>query len=263
MEIRILAAGDVAADYAAMAVRDRLLDDDRVQRLAERPVKAEDEPGLDRVLEEGAVEAANRRHDDVVEIAFASAVPLHRVVAELERGDVRLAIRAADDLVHRLLDRERARLDELGPVIEREKVFKGFLRLLAHRDQIDELPVILGRQADALVVRDAPHGRRIHGATEVHMELSQFISERVRHRRRLAEAEHNATRRMSGWHGGAGCARAAHRSRRWQASEMLTKRTGRRARDPDPGTGPAQPCVGLAALLARWRATHPSAAPWT
>jgi len=48
-------------------------------------------------------------------------------------------------------------------------------------------------------VRNAPHRRRIHGAAEMHMKLSQFISERVRHvaegyrrpttRGRSAEAE--------------------------------------------------------------------------
>src|SRR5439155_7995943 len=42
-----------------------------------------------------------------------------------------------------------------------------------------------------------------------------------------------------GWHGGAGCARAADRPRRPRAEPSGGERTGRRARDPDPGTGPA------------------------
>src|SRR6266566_430441 len=97
VEIGILAAGDVDADNATMAVRDRLLDDDRVQRLPEGPVQAEDEPGLYRVLEEGSVEAPDGGHDDVVEIALAPAVSFHRVVAKLQRGDVRLSIGSTDD----------------------------------------------------------------------------------------------------------------------------------------------------------------------
>src|SRR5437773_5726225 len=122
VKVRILATGDVDADHPAMAIRDRLLEDDRVQRLVESPVQAKDEPGLDRVFEESSVEPTDRRHDDVVEIALASAVPLHRVVAKLEGGDVRLPVGTADDVVDGLLDRELAGLNELCPVIEGEKV---------------------------------------------------------------------------------------------------------------------------------------------
>src|SRR5205823_2487613 len=42
-----------------------------------------------------------------------------------------------------------------------------------------------------------------------------------------------------GWHGGAGCARAVDRPRHTRTVPSGGKRTGRRARDPDPGTGPA------------------------
>src|SRR5438552_12291477 len=42
-----------------------------------------------------------------------------------------------------------------------------------------------------------------------------------------------------GWHGGAGCARAADRPRQTRQVPSGGERTGRRARDPDPGTGPA------------------------
>jgi hypothetical protein len=70
-----------------------------------------------------------------------------------------------DDLVHRLLDRERARLDQLRPVVEREEVFERLLRLLANGDQIDEFPIVLGRQANSLVVRNAPHRGGIDGSS--------------------------------------------------------------------------------------------------
>src|SRR5436190_4844726 len=69
--------------------------------------------------------------------------------------------------------------------------------------------------------------------------------------------------RLSGWHGGAGCARAADRPRRMRTVPSGGKRTGRRARDPDPGTGPAQSAVLLAALLPRRRTAHSAASPWT
>ena len=50
-ERRRLGAGDVDADDAPVAPGDRLLDDDLVELVRERPVEAEDQPGLDRVLE--------------------------------------------------------------------------------------------------------------------------------------------------------------------------------------------------------------------
>src|SRR5207247_9622539 len=64
-EVRILAPGDVDANDAAVAVRDRLLEDDRVERLVERPVEAEDEPRLHRIFEKGSVEAGDRSHGRV------------------------------------------------------------------------------------------------------------------------------------------------------------------------------------------------------
>src|SRR4029453_15160886 len=45
-----------------------------------------------------------RGRDDVVEVLFAAAVPLHRVEAKLHRRHVVLAVGAADDLVDRPLD---------------------------------------------------------------------------------------------------------------------------------------------------------------
>jgi hypothetical protein len=168
-EVRILAASHVDADNAAMPVSDRLLEDDRVQRLVEGPVQAKDEASLHWVLEERAVEPADRRHDDVVEIALASAISLHRVVAELERRDVCLPIGAADDVIDGLLHREGARLDKLGPVIQRQKILERLLGLLADRDEIDEFPVVLGRKTDPLVMRDPPHRRRVDRPAEMHV----------------------------------------------------------------------------------------------
>src|ERR1700750_1102008 len=72
-----------------------------------------------RVLEARDVEPPDRGEDDVVEVALASAVSLHRVEAELERRDSLRPVRAADRAVHPHLDRGGARLDELRPVVDR------------------------------------------------------------------------------------------------------------------------------------------------
>ena len=56
-EGRRFGAGDVDADHAAVAPLDRLLGDDLVELERERAVEAEDEPGLDRVLERRLVHA--------------------------------------------------------------------------------------------------------------------------------------------------------------------------------------------------------------
>ena len=112
-------AGDVDADDSARRPPDRLLDDDRVLLGGEGPVHHQDQsrPHL-RVLEARAVEAADRREDDVVEVALAAAVPLHRVEAKLERRDPLRPVSAADRGVHRALDGDRARLDQLRPVVD-------------------------------------------------------------------------------------------------------------------------------------------------
>jgi hypothetical protein len=81
-----------------------------------------------------------------------------------------------------MLDREGARLDQLGPVIEREERLEGFPLTLADRDQIDELPVVLRREADALLVRDPPQRGWVDGTAEVDVELSELVSEGMRQR---------------------------------------------------------------------------------
>ena len=119
---------------------------------------------------------------------------------------------AADDVIDGLLDRERARLDKLCPVVQSEEILERLLRLLADRDEIHELPIILGRQANSLVMRNSPHRGRIDGTTQVDVQFGEFIPERVRHyRRRLAEVTNKDGRRACGrgWHGRAACARAA------------------------------------------------------
>jgi hypothetical protein len=186
VEIRVLRSGDVDGDHAALPVLDRLVHDDLVHPVVEGPVEAEDEADLHGILERGAVQAADRGHDDVVEVLLAAAVAFQRVVAELEGRDVRLAVRATDDLVDRLLERDRARLDELGPVVQLQEVLERLPALGVHGDEVDEFPVVLGRKADALSVRDAPHRGWVDRAAEMHVKLSELVSEGVRHLFRFA-----------------------------------------------------------------------------
>jgi hypothetical protein len=124
----------------------------------------------------------------VVEVLLPAAVALHRVEAQLELGDVVLAVGAADDLVHAALDRDRARLDELGPVEEVEVRVEA-LAPAPDGDEVAERPVVLRRQADALGVGDAPHDCRCDRRAEVHVELAErhaWIEALARHQAPLA-----------------------------------------------------------------------------
>ena len=172
-------AGDVDADDPARRVADRLLDDDRVLLLVEGAVHHQDQPDAhQRVLEARAVEPADRGHDDVVEVALAAAVPLHRVEAQLERRDVLRAVGAADRRVHRALDRERARLDQLRPVVDLvEGVERVDAARVGDRDEPVELPVVLDRERDALLVGEAPHDLGGDRRAEVGVELGEALLE--------------------------------------------------------------------------------------
>jgi len=168
-------AGDVDPADPARRPADRLVDDDGVHLVGEGAVHHQDQPGVDlRILEARAIEPADRGEDDVVEVALAAAVPLHRVEAELERRDPLRAVGAADRRVHRALDRDRARLDQLGPVVDRvERVQVGDPARVGDRHQSVELPVVLDRQRDALLVGEAPEDVRGHRAAEVRVQLGE------------------------------------------------------------------------------------------
>ena len=120
-----LGAGDIDADDASIAPGDGLLRDDLVELERERAVQAEQQAGLDRVLQGRLVHAPHRGRDDVVQVLLAATVSLHRVEAELHRGDVVLAVGPADDLVDGALDGQRRTLDELRPVEELEVSVEG------------------------------------------------------------------------------------------------------------------------------------------
>src|SRR5258705_1551650 len=172
-------AGDVDADDSTRRRADRLLHDDRVLLGGERPVHHQDQAGADlRVLQARAVEAADRGEDDVVEIALATAVSLHRVEAELERRDPLRAVRAADSGVHRPLDGDRARLDQLRPVVDLvERVEVRDTARIGDRDEAVELPEVLHRERDALLVREAPEDVRGNRPAEVGVQFGESFHE--------------------------------------------------------------------------------------
>ena len=111
-----LGPGDVDPDDAPIPPGDRLLHDDLVQLVGKGPIQAKDQARLDRVLQRGLVHPADRGRDDVIQVLLAAPVSLHRVEAELHRGDVVLAVAAADYLVDGPLHGQGAALDEFCPV---------------------------------------------------------------------------------------------------------------------------------------------------
>ena len=88
-EVWVGRASDVDADDAALPVAERLLDDDGVDLQREGAIHHQNQPGAHlRIFQQRAVLPANGGGDDVVEVLLALAVTLHRVEAQLQRGDV-------------------------------------------------------------------------------------------------------------------------------------------------------------------------------
>jgi hypothetical protein len=170
-------AGDVDADDAARSVATGLLHDDLVLAIVERAIHHQDHTGAHlRVLELRAIDSAQRRENDVVEIALAPAVALHGVEAHLTGRDALGAVAAADHPVHAALHRERAGLDQLGDVVDLvERVQAVDAARIRDRDHTVELPVVARRQSDALRVRGLPHHVRRHRPAEVRVQLGHRL----------------------------------------------------------------------------------------
>jgi hypothetical protein len=112
----------------------------------------------------------------VVKVAFAPAVSLHGVEAELERRDSLRAVRAADRCVHRALDGDWARLDQLRPVVDLiERVEIRDAAGVRDRYEPIELPVVLYRERDALLVGEAPEDVGGNRAAEVRVQLGETL----------------------------------------------------------------------------------------
>jgi len=65
-------------------------------------------------------------------------------------------------------------------VVQREEVLERPFLAARERDEVDELPVVLRREADALRVRDAPEVRGIDGPTEMDVQLGELVAEGMR-----------------------------------------------------------------------------------
>jgi hypothetical protein len=113
--------------------------------------------------------------DDVVQVALAAQVPLHRVEAQLDQRHAAGAKLLTDDLVDRPLDGRGRRLNLLRPVVQdREVVRQRRHRLGLRRDQDRGTPVRLHRQLEPLVMRDRPEDVRCHSAADVDVKVGQL-----------------------------------------------------------------------------------------
>ena len=93
------------------------------------------------------------------------------------------AVGAADRAVHRALDGERRRLDQLGPVVDRVERLEALdPARVGDGDERVELPEVLHRQRDPLLVREAPEDVGGDRAAEVRVELGEPFA-REDHRR--------------------------------------------------------------------------------
>ena len=74
----------------------------------------------------------------------------------------------------RALDRKRAGLDQLGPVVDLvERVEAVHPARVGDRDEPVELPVVLDRQRDPLLVREAPEDLGGNRGAEVGVQLGE------------------------------------------------------------------------------------------
>jgi len=65
-------------------------------------------------------------------------------------------------------------------VVEREELLERAPLAARQRDEVDELPVVLRRQPDALGVGDAPEVGGVDGATEMDVQLGELVAEGMR-----------------------------------------------------------------------------------
>ena len=165
-------------DHASLRPADRLLHDDLVQARLEGAIHHQDQPRAHlRVLEAREVEPADRGEDDVVEVPLAAAVPLHRIEAKLERRDPLRAVGASDRAVHRALDGERGGLDQLRPVVDPvELVEVRHPARVVNGDERVELPEVLHRKRDALLVGEAPEDVGGDRASEMGVQLREPLA---------------------------------------------------------------------------------------
>jgi hypothetical protein len=176
LEVHALGAGEVDAEHAAPLILDGLVEDDLVLLVGELAGEAEEQAAAHPVLELRLLHAADGGVDDVVEIALAPEVSFHRVEAELDQVDAAGAVLLADDLVDAALDGVGGALNLLRPLVhDREVVLEGLHLVAARGEQVDELPVVPGRQLEALLHRDAVEDVRRDRAADVDVQVGQKL----------------------------------------------------------------------------------------
>ena len=184
-----LGAGQIDPDHAARAVLHGLLHQDLVQLQRELAGQAEDQPRAHAVLQAGPIHPAQRRVDDVVEVALPAQVALHRVEAQLDQRDPAGAELLADDLVDRALDGRRRRLNLLGPAGAGCQVVVQRRHLIGlGRHQVAEFPVGLDRQLEPLIVGDRPEDVGRDSRTDVNVKVHQ-LEAGIQHELKCSSAE--------------------------------------------------------------------------
>ena len=176
-ERRHVRSGQVDAHDAVCAVLDGLLHDGVVGLGIQAAVGAEDDARMDvRILEQGTIHAVRRGHDDMVQVALAVPVALHRAVTQLDQVDVAMPIAAADDRFDAGLHGLGTGLNQLGPVEEIQVRLERLDVRGIGGHQLGEIPVVLAGQLDTLVVGDAEQQCRVDRGAHVRVQLGQHRS---------------------------------------------------------------------------------------
>ncbi len=141
--------------------------------------QTENQPGLYAVLEHRSVHSPQRGVDDVVGVQRRLKIPLHRIEAKLDLGDLAAAVLLANHLVDRALDRQRGALNLLGPgVHDLEVVLQGGDFARSNGDQLHEFAVIFHRKLEPLLMSDRPEDVRGNCSADVDVQVGQLARHR-------------------------------------------------------------------------------------
>ena len=151
------------------------------------------------------------------------------------------AVRAADGAVDRTLDRERARLDQLRPLVDAVELRQALDAARVDGDELGEVPLVLHLQRHALLVGERRHDGRVDRAAQVGCSSATPLGS-ARGRSRCSRAR--PSRFAPHYRGGSAspASRSGMVSIRSTGSALKTKRTWRSA------TGPPQPTMAVAAI---------------
>ena len=188
-----LLAGDVEADDATVAVRDRQLR--HLERVGPIAHRADDLAEADLMIALGSREAALDRDDDLLEVQAPFGVE-HRRVAHLRVHDA-VAREVLAAFVCDTLDRLRG-LHDRDRVREATEVERERSRSRAHVEPASELVGVFGRQAlVAQLARKLDHGGGPQPAVEVVVEKNLWRGAQRRERDHRAKATGRSSARRA------------------------------------------------------------------